>query len=374
MNNLRALRDSKGLSTRELGDVVGVSYASISDWENGKTEPKPKNRKRLCEVFECDITDIFPEIIESYVQVVLKATFSGDLKIGDINIPCHVLDNGQRVISGRGMQSALKLDTRLDGTKFSQSGKGLTRFFNSERLKPFIFKEGDLGILQPIKFRYKNFIAFGYEATILADICDAILEARKSGIQLTEKQIFIAEQCEILVRTFAKIGLIALVDEATGYQEVRDRNALNKILEAYIAKELLPWTKRFPDEFYKEMFRLKNWPYPKASTKRPGIVGHYTTDIVYDRLPDGIRAELEEKNPLIVSKSGKKYRRNKHFQYLTEQIGNPHLEKHLAGTVALMRASGDWETFKRLLERAYPKSSGQQLEIAPNAELNLKIE
>lgn len=56
----------------------------------------------------------------------------------------------------------------------------------------------------------------GFEATILIDICDAFLQARKE-INLSTRQKIIAEQCEILVRSFAKVGLIALIDEATGY-------------------------------------------------------------------------------------------------------------------------------------------------------------
>lgn len=87
------------------------------------------------------------------------------------------------------------------------------------------------------------------------DICDAFLEARKH-INLSPRQAIIAEQCEILMRSFAKIGIIALVDEATGYQYDRERDELQKILRSYISEELLPWQKRFPDIFYTELFRL----------------------------------------------------------------------------------------------------------------------
>ncbi len=97
----------------------------------------------------------------------------------------------------------------------------------------------------------------------------------------------IATQCEILVRGFARIGVVALVDEATGYQKVRQRDELHKILEAYIAKELLPWTKRFPDEFYEEMFRLRGWGFDPESCKRPILVGKLTESIVYKRSLSG---------------------------------------------------------------------------------------
>ena len=117
-------------------------------------------------------------------------------------------------------------------------------------------------ISNPIEFRPapSGRTAFGYEATILADICDFILAARKAGV-LNAKGSRIAERCELLVRGFSRVGIIALVDEATGYQVVRDRMELHKILEAYVSKELLPWNKRFSDEFYHQLFRLRGWSF-----------------------------------------------------------------------------------------------------------------
>jgi hypothetical protein len=94
--------------------------------------------------------------------------------------------------------------------------------------------------------------------------CDAVLEAWKRGA-LGEQQRHIADQAEIFVRAFARVGIIALVDEVTGYQENRDRQALHQIMEAYIAKVLLPWTKRFPDEFYRELFRLRGWTFDQMA-------------------------------------------------------------------------------------------------------------
>ena len=40
------------------------------------------------------------------------------------------------------------------------------------------------------------------------------------------------------MRGFAQVGIAALVDEATGYQEVRDRKALQAILDAFLVKNL----------------------------------------------------------------------------------------------------------------------------------------
>lgn len=76
---------------------------------------------------------------------------------------------------------------------------------------------------------------------------------------LRKQQAHIAAQADILIRGFATVGIIALVDEVTGYQEIRDRAALHKILDQYLEKEHAKRSKRFPDEFYREIFRLRDW-------------------------------------------------------------------------------------------------------------------
>lgn len=178
----------------------------------------------------------------------------GELHLGDFSIPCYVLEDGRRVLSGRGMQEALKM---VDDNK-TASGHRILRYLNQKSLNPFIFKDKDPGHFEPLICYDGGAQINGYEAVVLIDICDGILEARKH-IELSPRQAIIAEQCEILVRSFAKVGLIALIDEATGYQHEREQDELQKILKAYIADELLPWQKRFPDVFYQELFRLNGW-------------------------------------------------------------------------------------------------------------------
>ena len=170
--------------------------------------------------------------------------------------------------------------------------------------------------------------AHGYEATLLADICDYVLDARSDGRLNEARQGHIAAQCELLVRGFARTGIIALVDEATGYQYLRPRRALVEILEKYISERLVGWAKRFPDEFYTEMFRLKGWNYLalKPGANKPSVVGRYTRDIVYQRLAPGVVEELERLNPTVAP--GR--RKVKHHQYLTEDIGHAELREHLA--------------------------------------------
>lgn len=214
--------------------------------------------------------------------------------------------------------------------------------------KPFILAEL-LEKSRPITFRLSSGgQANGYNAELLPAVCDIYLEAREANV-LPNNQQHVAKQAEILVHGLARVGIIALVDEATGYQQIREERALATILEKFIAKELQPWTKTFPYSFYEEIFRLKGWPGPDG-VKRPSIIGHYTNDIVYKRLAPGVLDELRERNPTLPS--GR--RGTHHHRWFNPEYGHPKLREHLAAVTALMRASPNWSIFQRHLARAFP--------------------
>lgn len=272
----------------------------------------------------------------------------GELDLAGVKIPCYVLEDGTRVLSGRKMQEALKM---VDEGGSKSSGHRMTVFLSRKNISPFISKYLSVGTLNPIECYDGKQKIMGYRAEVLADICDVFLEARKT-IDLSPRQQIIAEQCEILMRSFARVGIIALVDEATGYQYDRERNELQKILKAYISEELLPWQKRFPDIFYKELFRLNGWDYTvNGIKKRPGIIGKWTNILVYDQLPKGVLDELKKKAPR--SKSGNKTAR--YHQYLTLDVGEPNLSNAINQAITIFLVSSSmkemWSNFNRLKER-----------------------
>jgi hypothetical protein len=280
------------------------------------------------------------------------------LKIGDLEIPAYVLENGTRVLSGRGMQTALQLG--------QSHGSKLKKLLGSPNIKPHITRELAMALDSPLRFVRPGRggkLAVGYEATILPDICDAILDARKHET-LTPPEQLVADQCEILTRAFAKVGIIALIDEVTGYQEIRDREALQAILDKFLRKEFAAWAKRFPDDFYKEMFRLRGWQWRGMRVNRPSVVGNYTNDLVYQRLAPGVLEELRARNP----KDERGNREGKHHQLLTDDIGIPALQQHLHATMAFMRANSTWDGFYRAMQRAFPKLNSTLLLNFPEPE------
>lgn len=275
-----------------------------------------------------------------------KATHGGEdhpLIISDIEIPCYVLADGRRVIAQRGMLTAMDMS---QGTGGGGGGDRLAKFAGTKGVSSRVNNELMAVINQPIHFVTPNGSrAYGYEATVLADICDAVLEARRAG-ELHYQQEHIAARCEVLVRAFARVGIIALVDEATGYQKDRARDALAKILEAYVTKELQPWVRTFDPDYYEHMFRLRGLPYPPEKiTYRPAYFGHLTNDIVYSRLAPGVLAALKDE----AKKDEKKG--TKLFQHLTAGYGRQELLKHLGMVVGLMKISDDWKDFMQKLNR-----------------------
>jgi hypothetical protein len=231
------------------------------------------------------------------------------------------------------------------------------RFVSPKALRPYFYDDPSvLQLLQPIAYlppagstAVPGQVQKGVNADAVSVVCEIWLKARDDG-ELRGAQLETAKKAEGLTRALARTGLIALVDEATGYQEVRDRRALQTILDAYLRQEFAAWAKRFPDEFYEQIFKLRGWVWKGMKVNRPHAVAHYTKDIVYSRLAPGILSELEKRNPSI---EGRRVAR--HHQFLTDELGHPALAQHLYAVVGLMRASKTWDQFMSMLNAAFPK-------------------
>jgi hypothetical protein len=168
-------------------------------------------------------------------------------------------------------------------------------FLTADNLKPFVPRDLE-GNSKPIFFTYRGNEMIGYRAELLPDVCDIFADADRAGV-LRTNQRHIADACRLLSRGLTRVGIIGLVDEATGYQRDRAADALAQILEKFIAKELLPWVHTFPDAYYAELFRLRGLDFPKDSVKRPQYFGHLTNDIIYPRLAPEILQKLREATP-----------------------------------------------------------------------------
>ena len=283
--------------------------------------------------------------------------YVGTLNLGGYIISCAVLDNGKRVLVERSMANAL--GQKGSGAYWQRKRKiGDTRdrallpsYVSARYLEKYVSLELREKLESSIIYiNQNNRLTTGVEATVLPDICDVWITAREKGALKKEQEVT-AERAYVLMKGFAAVGIIALIDEATGYQEERDRLALQEILDKYLLPYQAAWAKRFPDSFYKAIFRLKKWPYDPRSVKRPSVVGRITNNIVYDRLAPGILGELKARTP----RNEKGRHKHRFHQLFTEDIGHPKLQEHLIKAEVLMNSAPNWSTFYKLLQRALPK-------------------
>ncbi|MGH7015351.1 MAG: P63C domain-containing protein [Stellaceae bacterium] len=289
------------------------------------------------------------------------------LPIGNVELQCYVLGDEEktRVITQAGFLEALgrhrKANVRDEGGE-----EPTPAILQGKALKPFISNEL-LEKSRPIKFRLPSgTMASGYRAEILPLVCEAYLKARDAD-DLPHNQQHVARQAEILIRALAHTGIIALVDEVTGFQRDRAANALTEILEKFIAKELRPWVRTFPDEFYEQIFRLRGLTFPKDSVQRPQYFGHLTNDIIYSRLAPGVLQELKKATPRDDQGRHKQHL----FRRLSADLGHPRLREHLAAVITTMKLSDSYDDFLQKLERVRPRFLALKSPMITPKQLNL---
>lgn len=292
--------------------------------------------------------------VSSLDQQIVKATsteptmpislFPGTLEMGGISFPVHVLNNGKRVIVQR------EVVNLLTGNKKG----GLDRYLKVPNLAPFVPKKfTDHSLDQAtIKFKYGGVIAYGYDATDLIDICDMYLNARTEG-KLLSSQIQLAKKAEIIVRASAKVGIIALIDEATGYQKVRAKNALRLKLKAYIADDMQEWAKQFPDEFFYELARLESVSYSPRS--RPLRWGKYIMNFVYRAIDKDVASELKRRTP--------NPHKGENLHQWLQTYGKDQLTAQIYQVLGIMKTCKNMDEFRKHFKKVFQKEPFEQLSL-----------
>jgi hypothetical protein len=288
-----------------------------------------------------------------------RAIKEGPLTIGGITFNCAVLDDERntRVVTEMNFMRAMGMyrSGALSKRRHAQTDEGgaqIPLFLAHKNLKPYAEKHLGSVHFEPLKYQtLKGGSAHGIKAELIPMVCEVWIDALEDGV-LGASQQNVAAKAKILFRGFAHVGIIALVDEATGWQETRDKLALQAILDEYLDTQFAKWAKRFPDEFYEEMFKLRGWQWKGMRVNRPQAVAGYTKDLVYARMLPGLVKELETRNPIIPEKGRRK---GHHHRLFTADLGVPELTAHIHAVTALMKASTSWDQFKRLLQRAFPK-------------------
>lgn len=281
-------------------------------------------------------------------EKVLQALYAGPLEIGDLSIDCAVLEDGTRVLSERAVHRAFgskRGGSHWQRIKANPDGADLPSFLSANSFKDYISNDLRMALKAPIKYTngQGGAVANGMRADLLTDICGVYLRARRAG-KLHATQEHLAEQAEILMEAFAKVGIDALVDEATGYQKDRAHNALRLLLNKYIAEGLRKWIQTFPNSFFLELDRL--YDNETKGHARPQYYGKFITKYVYSPIEHGyVKAELDKLN---ITDEGK--RRAKFHQWLNDD-GRAMLIHQIGRVQGLMEMCPNIESFKRAAQK-----------------------
>lgn len=286
------------------------------------------------------------------VAPTATATHEGTLELGGgITISCAVLEGGQRVLSQAEFLEALgrhrKANVRNEGEE------RIPPILQGKAIKPYISQE-IIEKSQPVTFKTSTGVrASGYRADLLPDVCEIYLKARDAGV-LPKNQEHVAKQAEILIRALAKVGIIALVDEATGFQYDRPRRDLEEQLKKFLSESLRQWVRTFPSEYFKQLCRLRHVDL-RPDMKLPQYFGSLTNNLIYRRLAPGLLKKLKERREERGSRS------NKLHSWLSEDIGLRSVLVHLGLVVGLMKINTDYKAFERQLDQVapiYPETPG----------------
>lgn len=294
----------------------------------------------------------------SPLRAVYKTLSTGKLALQGIDIPCAVIEGPDkkpvRVLSRKKLQQCIGITTTA--VQPDDPATGLPHFLAAEsRFNPMLCELKALATPLWYQSSRGGALSAGYSADLLPAICEAYIFAFQAGT-LHPHQDPIFRRCLAIQSAFARLGITALVDEVTGYQADRERDALRQLIQLYLADTPLPWVRTFPREFYAEAYRLHQLRYTPGQTTHPAIIGAFTKQTIYDWLPPDVYAELCARNPRVHGPNTS-WRMHKHHQHLTEDVGRQHVVNRLQLVLHLMRsANGNLPLFWAILESGRPHS------------------
>lgn len=313
--------------------------------------------RKIIEPINADFDDVAKAMTRSAgpAPPLVEATHRGILPIGGLQLECYVLEDGSRVFAKRGMARAIGLK--------SEGGNAFLKTLSGNRLGSEISPELREKLENPIVFNISGADpGHGYEAEVLVDVCKAVIRADEAG-RLLDSQKPMAAQARAIVNALAKVGIAALIDEATGYQTERSPDALRLLVQAYIEKEKREWEKEFPDDFYLTLNKVYGSdPYIIKSggalvINKPQHFANFTNKYVYGPLEDGeVLKELRRLNPKIGTTGSRK---DKLHSFLSKGYGLEKLREQRQEVLTMLKLSDDIDDFKRLYEKRFGPMDAQ---------------
>lgn len=288
----------------------------------------------------------------------LKAIHEGNFqKEFGIDVKCYVLDDEIKtaVISQTGMARTLGLSAR---------GIAFPKFIRSQAMAQFVGAELREKIENPVRFQWGTggaelppSIFHGFNATLLIDVCNAIIKAEAAGALKATRYKKIVAQAHIVVGASAKSGITRLVYDLAGYHPSTEE--VIAAFKLYIQEEARKYEPEFPNELYINWHRLYDIPIPERG--KPWQFKYLTIRHIYYPLAKSSGKIL---NLLRALKAKDGDRQKKLFQFLNE-VGARALRMHLGRVLEMAESSKDRHDYEMKIAHRF----GGQLEfelIAPS--------
>jgi hypothetical protein len=316
-----------------LAKLIGKRQSTVQHWSAKGIIPAKWQAELLNRAAENSVALKASDFVVSRAESIdfaklPDAKWMGFLPVGDVEFPVYVLDDGRRVISRTGATGLLTNN---------KGGGNLESYLGVEALKDY--RPAMLAMIEFTIQGVVNKTVLGFEAETFLEICKTYVSALAGGALKTDRQIEIAARCSMFLSACAKVGLIALIDEATGYQYARAEDALQVKLRAFLEKEMRPWEKTFPDELWIEFARLTKWQ--GSVTQRPKYWGKLVMELVYEYLDEDVAEWLKNNAP---SPQGNL----SYHRWLTSQYGLRKLLEHIWMLIGMARSC---QTMRELRDR-----------------------
>lgn len=352
-----------------LADMIGKGQSTVAYWKKSGAIPA-KWRSRLLQLAAEKGLDLQPGDFLSPIKTenlmpadlegaaLPKATHWGGLDIAGTSIPCYVLNTGDRVFSLKGVVVGL---IETEGGQLAEYLKvralqphlphDLMPAENGEVPALFKFDTGGEGIAKyalGIKVERFNDLLRAYSSAL---VDHALSSLDKTKISLTDRQMQIALRAVKFLQASSDIGLIALVDEATGYQYERAEDALQIKLKLFLEDDMRKWERTFPEQLWVEFGRLTNWH--GTLHQRPKYWGKLIMELIYGYLDPDVAKWLKENAPKPIK--GQNY-----HQWLSSQYGLKKLTEHIWLVVGMAAAC---HNMKELRERMAERFGRHQVQL-----------
>ena len=330
----------------KLARLLGKNQSTVQYWTTTGRIPTKWHQRLLALAQEQGVSLSPSELVAIPEAPPEPATpmarWAGVLQIGDNELPCYVLDDGRRVISRTGATTSLT----------GRRGGDLESYIGVTALQGYLPADFADQMIEFTIQGVKNKTVRGITAESFCDLCTAYVRALEDDALESDRQREIAAHAGMFLAASAKVGLLALIDEATGYQYDRAEDALRFKLKVFLEDEMRKWEKTFPDQLWTEFGRLTNWK-GATNSQRPKYWGKLVMELVYGYLDPDVAQWLKENAPK--PRSGQNY-----HQWLSSQYGLKRLTEHLWMLIGMAAAC---QTMPELRQRMAERFGKQQVQF-----------